>query len=224
MAEISGEKLVMSNEKIKIGVVTAWDDNGRAIAEATLPNRRDYCARHGYGLEAHHWPGRRGHWLKAAALLEALPKYDWLMWLDTDALFMALDRRINATIMELGNLVFTADYWGLQTGVFFLEKCDWSLRLLKEWAASEGFFHGFPNAEQTALAYLLYRHDPIHWQCVAQRSFNSYLPLYGHDYPPEEYQPGDFILHLPGLADERRLQLIHQLLAGTYPFPTLPPG
>ena len=72
------------------------------------------------------------------------------------------------------------------------------------------------RSEQSALVHLLYREPKDKWKCVGQRAFNSYLyELYPGLYCPEgQYQAGDFIIHLPGVANERKLPILRRFLEG----------
>jgi hypothetical protein len=71
------------------------------------------------------------------------------------------------------------------------------------------------NPEQSAIRWLTL-HPPYDrlLDIRAQRTMNSYWPG-AYDYPGAEeahWQKKDFILHLPALENERRLEILKQVL------------
>jgi hypothetical protein len=114
------------------------------------------------------------------------------------------------TFLQPGvDLITSYDAIGLNNGVLFFRNTDWTKNLLKTWASSSPSYEGHPSPEQSALAHLLYREPKDKWISAPQKAFNSYLyELYPNLSCPEgQYSSGDFILHLPGVSNDVRVEI-----------------
>jgi hypothetical protein len=205
--------LMVQNQKAKVAIVTAWDAGAADLAALTEPNKQEYCRRHGYALRSG-LVDTGGHWVKIPALMSALPEFDWVVWMDVDLLVMNQAVRLEKFFDATVDLIGSHDAIGWNNGVFFLRNTPWSMSFLKTWAEIGRRYNGHPSPEQSALVHLLYREPKDKWKCVGQKAFNSYLyDLYEDlSYPEGQYCPGDFILHLPGLPNERRIEVIQRFL------------
>lgn len=199
-----------------IAILSAWDHSQADLAAVTWPNKKSYCDRHGYDAIAKvgDLPDRHPVWLRIAAARELLPRYDWIFLLDLDTMIM--NPRITLESLLPADpdvdLVATYDVHGINTGAILLRNTAWTQDFLtKVWSATH--FISFPNAEQTAIAYLLFAEPQAKWRCLPQRSFNSFLyGEYGLSHPGGEYQAGDFILHLPAMPNHRRVEIFQNLV------------
>ncbi len=76
-------------------LVTAYHGEDFAkIAALTLPRMETYAARHGYGLTVHKpdGSGLANSWMKIPAIISALHSdFDFVLWLDIDALILRTD-------------------------------------------------------------------------------------------------------------------------------------
>ena len=109
------------------------------------------------------------------------------------------------------DLVYSADINGLNAGVLFVRNTDWSRAFVTRWLSSRPMYERHPNADQSALAHLLHGEPREKWGAWPQRTFNSYgYGEYGLVHPEGEWQKGDFALHLPGLSDGRRLEILRE--------------
>jgi len=107
-------------------------------------NHRAYAARHGYKYRFDVGPavGPRVHYFKLGAVARALPDCEWLFWIDDDAFFTDLDRRLEPFIESLDprvSVVFCAgpvNPYGqttyLNAGVFFIRNCPEAFAFLDE--------------------------------------------------------------------------------------------
>lgn len=101
---------------------------------------KEYAKLHNYDYKlVHKWkdPEIPPYWAKIFVIQELLPSYDYLMYLDTDAVV----HNINAEITELfargKEFVFSADNpaWPAPfcAGVILIQKTDKTLKLLEDW-------------------------------------------------------------------------------------------
>lgn len=193
--------------KLNIAMLTAFNQEQQSLAEWSIPNKQQYCARHGYrlivcdkGFDASRPPA----WSKIKFLKEHLNSYEWVFWSDVDSLVMNGEFRLEEFIDEAYDLIISQEDLGvgvynLNSGQMFFKNSPWSNRFLNEIYAQTQFLND-RLWENRALLHLWEREDlSAHIQVVTQRRFNSYL---------QNYQTGDFMLHFPDLPNEKRAQLL----------------
>jgi hypothetical protein len=189
---------------------------GKSIAVATLktPNIIDwavfsevnvkaYCQKQDYSLyNFHHLIAAQEppHWNKVKVLLHTLPQHDYVMWIDSDAIFTDFDKSIQDIFSQAPDkdLLVCNDIggWLLNTGVIIAKNTPWTLQTLQELWARPHYPHAM-GAEQNQLIQLLTEKDPDRksWQLFDQKVFNSH---------PDVHTEGDYILHMMGLSGAER--------------------
>src|SRR5215212_12264484 len=108
---------------MRIAVVTLFTPEIAEMGEFTAANKAAYCAKQGYDLFVHRNsldPWRPPSWSKVPALLEVLPRYDWIFWTDADAMVLNHDVRLESFLDEQAELIISRDRWGVNMGQFFL--------------------------------------------------------------------------------------------------------
>lgn len=115
----------------------------------SVKNKIDYCRIHGIEIVynmAHLDEELSGYWTKLPMIRRLMlshPEVEWIWWMDSDALFTDILFEIPLSRYEKHNLVihgypdllFNQKSWvALNTGVFLLRNCQWSLDLLDAWA------------------------------------------------------------------------------------------
>eukprot|EP00929_Paragymnodinium_shiwhaense_P017224 TRINITY_DN12623_c0_g1_i1.p1 TRINITY_DN12623_c0_g1~~TRINITY_DN12623_c0_g1_i1.p1 ORF type:complete len:682 (+),score=110.42 TRINITY_DN12623_c0_g1_i1:186-2231(+) len=115
-----------------------------------VENKRCYAFKHGYhfvfdrrspdvdlqsGVDGYKWGI---HWTKLSAVRRALKKYDWVFWIDYDALFsnmtMTLDEIIDLVESHSGADLIVQNGWDLvNPNAFLLRSSSWSFRFLETW-------------------------------------------------------------------------------------------
>ncbi|KAM1958626.1 hypothetical protein FF1_004205 [Malus domestica] len=111
-------------------------------------NKVDYCRLHGcdifYSNLALH-PKVTGSWAKCPTLRAAMlahPEAEWILWVDSDAIFTDMDFKLPPERYNDHNLVVHG--WshevyvkhsrtGINSGVFLIRNCQWSMDLIEEW-------------------------------------------------------------------------------------------
>ena len=173
---------------------------------------------------------RSFHWGKVKLVQELLDtnKFDYILFLDADAIISDFDQNIEDFIDSDHDMVFTEDvgyHSSMNTGVFLVKNSEWSKNFLKTWWESgeiykgkdappgleimeenlekAGYFKWALWHEQTCIT-LLYRNDDEvknHIKIISSRSFN-------HLY----YNEGNFIFHAfaYGYTPNRTLDIIYR--------------
>lgn len=201
---------------MKIGVVSGWDNDLQPLADLTWPNKQEYCKLRGYTADRVKLD-RGGYWSKMLALTDLMPMYDLILLADLDALVMDFTRTIESVIGGVSketDLIFTHDANGINMGISFWRCTDWSYRFARKMIEPPGTMR-FPH-EQPAVAQHLYSEPKDKWHCAPQRAFNSYryelYPQVRRPFPDGQYQPGDFIFHVPGLPLDQKIAVLKEML------------
>ena len=173
---------------------------------------------------------RSFHWGKVKLVQELLDtdKFDYVLFLDADAIISDFNQNIEDFIDSDHDMVFAEDvgyHSSMNTGVFLVKNSEWSKNFLKTWWESGeiykgkdapfgleimeenlekvGYFKWALWHEQTCIT-LLYRNDDEiknHIKIISSRSFN-------HLY----YNEGNFIFHAfaYGYTPNRTLDIIYR--------------
>jgi hypothetical protein len=64
-------------------------------------------------------------WTKILALLKYLPYYDWIMWIDNDALITNYQVTLESRLVDGSDLVIAADWHGINAGIFIIKNGEW---------------------------------------------------------------------------------------------------
>jgi len=129
---------------MKIAVVSLFTQEIVELAQYTLLNHKAYCDKHGYDYIVYQGRFSKRHpaWDKIKAVQEILPNYDYVLWIDTDAIFIDFNQKLENFIIypEKYNGYFCKDPTNgiyANTGVFLLKNCQWSVDLLEQtWNAT----------------------------------------------------------------------------------------
>lgn len=215
----------MSLQNHQIAIVHGASPNFGELKDITFTNHADYALQYGYDLRTFQFQASETVWGKIRALQETFadPHIRRAFWIDADAVFTNLNLSLTEHLPH-GKVVVSCDIFGINTGCLWLENCTEVCRLL--WAIATEGHQLFAKAiwpEQCAL-----RHFSLHppyaelFTYVEQTLMNSYLnEHYSEKYcadigRPEDgfgqWQPGDFILHLPAISHHKRIEILKKIL------------
>lgn len=199
------------------------NDNSRfqELLDITIPNKQEYCKRHGYELVIDNctrelpenkkpFRGKYDHYLMH--LLQDIIRQkttDWICWMDPDVLIMNHTIKLEYFIDDCYDLIIGEDWNGINTGVYF---CKSNNRVLE-------FLDKCLEYEPTEFDRI---QTPYWWwpsyQCAFTRSmcivnarivhhslFNGYIfgpeptnvwaSIGSPNFVPKIFEKGDFILH-----------------------------
>lgn len=207
--------------------------HSRELARVSIDNKLQYSTVQRYPFYYYHShltaPDRSPTWAKIQVLQSYLADYEWLFWIDVDAFVMNMDVTLESIIdvaLEVNpnaDIILTNDWNGLNNGVFFIRNCPWAHGFLQEvWDSYTDLkmqiatFH-----EQEAMQTLLQqRRHGQHAVYLPLHVMNSFAPNIQPDkviptnFPRYSYEPGDFILHTPGLHVKEKLLAVERATAG----------
>lgn len=209
-----------SSTSERLTLVTLSDDLMASVAEITAARLRAYADRQSYPFIHYQKlldPSRPAAWNKLLAVRNALlsRQTEWVMWIDADAIVMNMDFPATRLIDSRTDLICASDHNGLNTGIFLVRYCDWSLRFL-DCAYFLGEVRADPDGynplwEQSTLKHLMrhFAETESHIKVLPQAAMNSSM---------ETYRAGDFIVHLSGLSNEHRLAALASLVSNSREF------
>lgn len=182
---------------MSFAIVSNWNGPEFArLAEVTIHNRERYAALNGYADVSFRLPG---HFGKIGALLEAWGAADWVWWLDVDAIITNPAVRLEDLTSE-GDVVLSCDSMGLNSGSMLFRTIPEVRAILEEIWKLRPVYDVAPWHDQNGLAYQLWKiRERV--RIIPKRLLNSY---------PEDWRPGDFVLHCPGFANAARLKILEQ--------------
>ena len=198
-----------------IALSMQYNDDFRAIADITVPRIEDYARRHGYSLFVHHTDLKSPEivWQRVKDVRAILDLFDMVVHLDTDLLITNPDVRIEDITGH-----WKADIWcgtdanGLNDGFCIFTDSWESEQALRSLLGRD---RGHYTSPQHALEHM---GQKVGIERITQRKCNSYHPgAYGPPDLKADWQPGDFILHLPGIGNDRRIEILNQYTSCIFP-------
>ncbi len=192
-----------------IALATLFDEHFVHMGRVATRNKFEYCSRHDYSfhLLRHRLMDPPTMYSKIPFLETILPLHDWVVWMDADTLIMNFNTRLESYLDDRFSMVIGEDWNGINNGVFFLKRDEWSLDFLKRSKAVPR--EGLSFFDQSQMSRVL-AHDtaakervkliPLK-QCGGHGDFNCY-PTENRAFPRDEryqyFDHGDFVIHFVG--------------------------
>lgn len=215
-----------NNADAKISFVYFYTSNIYDYCKYSLINITHYCNKHNYGLIVYDQPFNDDVsmcWNKIAAIILNLKKYEYLIWIDADALI----NNMNITIESIINLDRNKDlyicediyveYECTNSGVMIIKNTEWSNNLFKKiWYSPIPHLHNDQNVifyeivkdinpnSNPSLKNSEFCIRTIHPKVaiLPENTFNSHI---------YNYKENDFILHLMGYNTKTRISVMKQI-------------
>ncbi len=195
-----------------VAISLQWNEDFRPIAEITLPVISSYAVKHGYTLYLHKCEQRSPEivWQRIEDFRMMMDGHDVSVHMDCDYLITNSEITIEEIIGEsTSDFITGADWNGINDGFSLWRKSSKSRYFLENFTRA---FGGRYSSPQEVLNSAM--KQSVNMEVLPQRRVNSYLPKeYGMTNLDAEWQPGDFALHLPGLSNSRRVEILKQFTA-----------
>lgn len=202
---------------MRIGVFCQYNTPFQGVADLTMPVLREYCARHGYDLHESVNPKveRSIIWDRYRILAENIENYEWIVHWDCDAMPTNLHIRLEEFCFG-GDIVISrakterGDF-RMNDGVAFFRNGPGMVDVLMSLAdapSDEGIQCGQDALEDM---HGIYSFPSI--RIERHKAINSFLyQEYGMSTDTiGQWTPGDFVLHLPGRTNERRVEIFTEI-------------
>ena len=125
----------------RIGVFSLATDSWKELRDLTWPTMQSWCERHGYEFvtETKIDEARPASWSKIPLLQKHLDRFDWMLWIDADAIVFDQETRLERYLDEHADLIIAADDIStINCGVMAMRSCDGIKQLLADiWSAPE---------------------------------------------------------------------------------------
>ncbi|CAG8805689.1 14272_t:CDS:2, partial [Dentiscutata erythropus] len=179
-----------------------------AISDNITDNKRRYAKKHGYSFVARseeytqqRFKKRKYVWGKIDVIEKVLPHYDWVFWMDMDAVIANHDIKIEQLFEKFEKMIGKEKFNEISfviarpkydsmvsAGVFLIKNSEWSRKFLRE-AQKQRKYYNYGLREQLAMAVLMRREEYKNGALYLNEddsTFNTY---------PDRYIPGDFVVH-----------------------------
>lgn len=210
---------------MKVCIATGHDPNYKELAAITLPSWKNYCKKHGYYLlydgEGNDKDSCKFRLYRQAYASGEFTADDVFAWADTDALCMNSERKIESIVYEhmprWAHFLIGTDPNGLNSGFYIARFTPEALVYLSVCSAI-GETSGYGDQEPQIQTSIKQPHKDIYKE-VPGRVFNSTLyPLKGWNFGEygkyiNEYEEGDFVLHLAGVDEPARSNVLREYAA-----------
>jgi hypothetical protein len=205
---------------VKIALMSFYDEEFGPLADLIFPSQLEYCERWGYtpffGRPFENVDPRNGFDRFNAAYGLFDQGFDAVMWIDADALITNHHIRIEDRLGD-EKFVISEDLHGINSGVFIARNHIETRELLFSMInLGEKLLKDHPFREQECLnRYLSFRHYQRMVTVLPQRMLNA---VYNSFYRRPDgftggWQPGDWVLHFPGIYMPDRLRVVPEFVA-----------
>lgn len=202
-----------SKPEAKIALIGAHDKKYDSIGKYAHLNKLEYAKKNHYDVylyTGHVDPLRSPYWYKITAVQKHLDAYEWIFWLDSDAIIMNHTQTLEALLDNKYDFICFKDCEGsLCSGSFLIKNSAWSKQFLSTWYAQQdvNIQPGFDNG---ALIKLYNESHDVrtHTKILPQRMLSSYPPP--QCSPTGEYRTGDFIIHFAGIKHQDKERLMKE--------------
>jgi len=131
-------------KNMKLCICMWYDDAIACYADRISKVNKAYCDKHGYDIvisHTHNYPNRAPHWERIPLVLNLLPLYDYVIWVDADAFFYPNAKRLEPIIEKYPNtnIIWSSDWEKVKTsinsGIFIVKNTNYSKLFLEKWAS-----------------------------------------------------------------------------------------
>lgn len=201
--------------KITLLTVSSANNDYWNVLSMSSPNKLEYCLRHRIQLSvaSHKNYNPYTNWgEREMFVLDALNSYDteWVFFQGADTLITNMTVDIRTLLDPEFDVIIGIDINGINNDSMFFQNTPNTKEFLKRVMYKR---NGSAN-DQVAMEQIMAEMPQLRVSRVSQRLFNSMkYDEYGYGaYPQGNWQPGDFVIHFAGLANQRRIQLITEYL------------
>ena len=203
-------------------VLTGYDDNGAKIGDLTSDLMAKYAARWGFSFKCNrkYEVDTFSSWQKLGLVRRELLNYDLVLWMDMDVVVTnpLVDFRKISEYFEGLTFAFDWEYGAPHTdmfsaGVFIAKHCPRSFRFLDEAMTKTKFSkrENFTTTDQGALREVY--NSSCEWRDCVRVVPHSVLNSVPKEVQPKSFDPwvpGNFLCHLTGIGNDRRVELFHK--------------
>jgi hypothetical protein len=220
-----------------ICIVTWFDDNVKEYAEITYIINKTYCDKYGYDIikSNEKRTNLKPHWERIPLVLKYLDKYDYVIWIDSDAIFNKDSPPITNVIEENKEklFIFSGDVNDvsdncINSGFFIVKNSPLCFPILENWYTNyditkngDNRQHGYIE-DQGGLRYM-YEKNLYNLKNISVvipygilQSFPSYKRINKKNINIYGLTHKAFVVHLAGESNETRKKFFKLYLSYNY--------
>jgi hypothetical protein len=224
---------------MNIAMITCHDENYHELASVTVPVKEAYCQKWGYEfvcrtsdfLYNNTYNGNPSDLLigfeklkMVLDVFEERPYLDWIHWSGTDVLITNYNVRLENIVDDDYHIVVCFDGNGMNVDSMLIKNSKVGRGLMR-WILDnvETYRHHWWYEQQAMIDF--YFQDPLGKDIIKalpQRVMNSYIydlypewktkPHIDHTGHDGDWQEGDFMLQLPGLPTQQRIDVMKEIM------------
>ncbi|OUS41718.1 hypothetical protein BE221DRAFT_164585, partial [Ostreococcus tauri] len=190
-----------------------------AICAPSMANKQAYADAHGYDFivdaDAIDRSAPTRSWSKLLAMRKHLPRYDFLLYVDVDAVVMNPETGLEDIVDFDYDQVLAVDSNGVHCGVWLVRNTPWTLWFLDELWARERVFEDKRRALHHLYASTRGREvtkRPIYPNANTVRARTKIVHACAFDSQPWFYETGDFIIPSRGTQRDGEVCRVRALL------------
>lgn len=192
---------------MKVGIVRCYTPQYRDVHLKTWPSVIEYGESYGYHTIAICLPPdsdtQSVSRYKMEIIMELLSLYSHILWIDADA-YIQNPVPLSDFVDDTHDVFISKDINGINAGVMAFGKG--AIALISEMLQMQ---ISAPWFEQGVLKRLIEETFPAKVKYLNQSDFQAYkYSLYGLSFPEGEATKDSFIIHLPGLTNNQRIENI----------------
>lgn len=224
---------------MNIAMITCHDENYHELASVTVPVKEAYCQKWGYEFVCrtsdffynNTYNGNPSDLLigfeklkMVLDVFEERPHLDWIHWSGTDVLITNYNVRLENIVDDDYHIVVCFDGNGMNVDSMLIKNSKVGRGLMR-WILDnvENYRHHWWYEQQAMIDF--YFQDPLGKDIIKalpQRVMNSYIydlypewrtkPHIDHTGHDGDWQEGDFMLQLPGLPTQQRIDVMKEIM------------
>jgi hypothetical protein len=199
---------------MKVCCCTYYSPSHKALADISLPNLSEYCARHGYYMWVENIENDKWEYKKHEMFTELFEGFDLIWYRDIDSVITDLGKPITGFIDNENDFFITKDFNELNGGSVIIKNTETGIGRFVNRCILD-LKNKFQN-EQNAINWLMGTPEFNQWvKVLPHPSINSYdYSLYPEckEYVGREdlgdWKEGNFVLHVPALTMDKRIEVL----------------
>lgn len=211
MTCVFGQVVGENKEPLRIAIVGCHDPKYDWIGIYSHLSKASYAEKNGYDacLFTEFLDQRMGYWYKIIATKKVLDQYDWVFYLDSDAIVMNDSIKLEDLIDDNYDIVACNDGGPVPilSGQFLIKNSKWSHQFLQDWWDVGDENNIQPGFDGGALIQLFNNRPEI-------RNHIKLIPHYKLGSYDWDYKDGDFVIQFAGqlhTIKQQKIKMYYEL-------------
>jgi len=178
---------------MKIAVCSHGDAGMTDWKAFSFPNFQRYCDKHNYTFigSSKQFDDRHPSWARLPMIFNIIHKYDWVMWIDPDALIINTDKKIEDYLSD--DFSFRISKTGvINHGVWYVKNSPLGIRILQDTYNQTQFIEHMWRENQACIHLFNEVYTPETMDNI-RIDINADYNVFA-----KNYNQGDFVIHFPG--------------------------